>query len=210
MTSVTQLLADYMEEHRGGGEADPDAFLERAAPDERAELAALIDAYLARAPRRAFDEAAFRDSSAEATVDGLQRAITGASGLWPVLLPRLRKRAGVKRRELVELLAKALGVGAQTDKVGRYYHQMEQGLLPAPGVSERVLDALAALVGSSGEMLRDAGRAVIGPVRGEAAPGPAFARMSDVEERALAAAPPTLASEEEAWDEVDELFRGGE
>jgi hypothetical protein len=210
MTSVKKLLAEYMREHRGGGEADPGSFLDRAAPDDRAELAALIDAYLARAPRRGFAEASFRDSSAEATVDELQRAITGASGLWPLLLPRLRKRAGVKRRELVEQLARVLGVGVQTDKVGRYYHLMEQGLLPAPGVSERVLDALGALVGSSAETLRDAGRTITGPVVRESGSSPAFARMSDVEELSLAAAPPRLTPEQEAWDEVDQLFRGGE
>ena len=77
---------------------------------ERAELAALIDAYLARAPRQAFDQAAFRGSSAERTVDELERAIAGQAGLWPALLPRLRDRAGLKRSHLVERLAAALGV----------------------------------------------------------------------------------------------------
>src|SRR5439155_24486559 len=96
MTSVSRLLAEYVREHRHGGESDPIAFLDRAAPDQRRELAALIDAYLARAPRSEFDEARFRDSPAEATVDVLQRAITGESGLWPAVLPRLRKRAGLK------------------------------------------------------------------------------------------------------------------
>jgi hypothetical protein len=207
MTSVAQLLAEYVEEHRSGREADPVAFLDRAAPDDRAELAALIDAYLARAPRREFDEAAFRDTSAESTVEGLQRAITGASGLWPVLLPRLRKRAGLKRRELVEHLANALGVGAQSEKVGRYYHEMEQGRLPAPGVSQRVLDALATLLGSSGNALRRSGQAIAGLTNQEAEAAPAFARLTSIEE-AMASAP-VAASAEERWDEVDQLFRGG-
>src|SRR2546422_635901 len=98
MTSVQRLLAEYVEQHRRGTEPDPVSFLDRAPSGQRRELAALIDAYLARAPRRAFDEAAFRESSAPATVEHLQRSITGASGLWPVLLPRLRRRAGIKRR----------------------------------------------------------------------------------------------------------------
>ena len=42
MTSVGRLLAEYMQEHRRGGDADPIAFLDRAAPGQRNELAALI------------------------------------------------------------------------------------------------------------------------------------------------------------------------
>ena len=56
MSDVDRLLAEYVAEHRAGGEADPREFLSRASPAERPELAALIDAYLARAPRQQFDE----------------------------------------------------------------------------------------------------------------------------------------------------------
>ena len=58
MSDVDRLLADYIAEHRAGGEADPGTYLARASAAERAELAALIDAYLARAPRQPFDQAA--------------------------------------------------------------------------------------------------------------------------------------------------------
>ena len=49
------------------------------------------------------------------------------------MLPRLRDRAGLKRSTLVERLAAALGVSDRQDKVAGYYHEMEQGLLPAAG-----------------------------------------------------------------------------
>ena len=52
MSDVDRLLAEYIAEHRAGGEADPRAFLSRASPAEQRELASLIDAYLARAPRQ--------------------------------------------------------------------------------------------------------------------------------------------------------------
>ena len=87
MTDVDRLLADYIAEHRAGGEADPREYLSRASPAQRTELAALIDAYLARAPRQSFDEAAFRGSGAERTVDELERAIAGQAGLWPAVAP---------------------------------------------------------------------------------------------------------------------------
>jgi len=106
MTDVDRLLADYIAEHHAGGEADPREYLSRASPEQRTELAALIDAYLARAPRQKFVEAKFRGSRAERTVDELERAIAGKAGLWPALLPQLRDRAGLKRSELVERLGR--------------------------------------------------------------------------------------------------------
>src|SRR5262249_59917061 len=80
VTGVDRLLAEYIAEHQAGGEADPGLYLSRASPSEQGELGALIDAYLARAPRQAFDEAALRGSSAERTVDELERAIAGQGG----------------------------------------------------------------------------------------------------------------------------------
>jgi hypothetical protein len=208
MSDVQRLLTDYIAEHRAGGEADPRKYLSRASPAERGELAALIDAYLARAPRQTFDEAAFRGSSAERTVDELERAIAGQSGLWPALLPRLRDRAGLKRSELVERLAAALGVTDRRDKVAGYYHEMEQGLLPAQGVSDRVLAALGKLVGETAQTLRDAGRALTPPSEGRAAAPAAFARRARAE---VAKLPPPGAQRppEAEWDEVDKLFCGG-
>jgi hypothetical protein len=209
VTDVARLMAEYVAEHRAGGDADPRDYLSRASPAQRTELAALIDAYLVRAPRQGFDQAMFRGSSAERTVDELERAITGQAGLWPALLPRLRDRAGLKRSQLVERLAAALGVSGREDKVARYYHEMEQGRLPAQGVSDGVLEALGQLVGETAQALRQAGRGLTPPGRGAAeAPTPAFARRAYTEPRAAepsVAPPPTQAQ----WDEVDELFRGG-
>ncbi len=187
MSTVERLLAEYMEEHRRSGDADPLVYLERASPEDRRELTALIDAFLARAPRRAFDEAAFRESRAEATVEALERSIAGAAGLWPALLPGLRARAGLKRRELVERLAAALGVQQRQAKVERYYHEMELGLLPAAGVSDRVLEALAKLTGSTATELRKAG-STLGAAGESRATALAFART--VHADAVAATPP--------------------
>jgi len=207
MSDIERLLADYIAEHRAGGEADPREYLSRASPARRTELAALIDAYLVRAPRQHFQEADFRGSRAERTVDELERAIAGRSGLWPALLPRLRDQAGLKRSELVERLAAALGVGDRTDKVAGYYHEMEQGLLPADGVSDRVLDALGRIVGETAQALRDAGRALAPSGEGPAAPAAAFARRAYAEP-AGTAAPDVQPSPASERDEVDELFLG--
>jgi len=189
MTDIALLLAEYIAEHRSGGEADPSVYVARASPEARAELAALIDTFLTRAPRSAFDEQQAMGSAAERTVEEIQRAITGQSGLWPALLPELRNRAGLKRSDLVSRLAGLLGVPNRTDKVARYYHEMEQGLLPSQGVSERVLEALGQIIGESAQALRDAGRPLGAPLAGESVAG--------------------ATSRSEEWDDVDTLFRDG-
>jgi hypothetical protein len=98
-------------------------------------------------------------------------------------------------------------VSDRTDKVAGYYHEMEQGLLPAQGVSDRVLDALGQLVGETARALRDAGRALTPPSEGRLAAPAAFARRAPAEPAeapSQGAHPP----QETEWDEVDELFRG--
>lgn len=222
MADVETLLADFIAADRRGEAPDPLPYLERLGAADRAELAGLIDAYLVRAPRRPFDADAFAASRARPVVDDLARALGGRSGRWPALLPRLRHRAELRRAQLVERLADALGAGDRTDKVGAYYHAMERGTLPADGVSDRVLEALGRIVGEGVEALREAGRALSAGAGGSTATGPVFARVAvpdeayadvdaDAEEDDEGASVPLSADPASAAerDFVDELFTGG-
>ena len=137
----------------------------------------------------------------------MQRSLAGQSGMWPSLLPQLRNRARLKRADLVAELADRLGAAGQSEKVGAYYHQMEQGLLPASGVSDSVLEALGRIVGAGKEALRKAGEM---PAAGAADADPA-ARCS-LGARLRWMRPPRwsgASAAPEEWDEVDRLFRGG-
>jgi hypothetical protein len=206
MSRVEQLLAQYVEEHRRGGDADPRSFLAELEGVERAQLEALIDEYLRRAPRRDWDEAAYAASPAPAIASSLAQSLGGSNGLWPSLLPRLRNRARIKRGDLVAELAARLGAESKQEKVARYYNQMEQGLLPAEGVSDSVLKALGTILGQSAKTLREAGRAVAPEGGSPAVAQQAFARVATAAEpdAVMAARTP-----DEDWDEVDELFTGG-
>ena len=207
MVDVDTLLKQFIAEHEAGGDADPRAYLEQVEGGDRSELSALIEGYLMRAPRRAWDPSAYERSGAPAMVDALSRSLEGAGGLWPSLLPRLRERARLKRSELVAELAARLGAEGSRAKVERYYHEMENGLLPEEGVSDTVLDALGQIVGQSKEALRRAGQA-FGPGMQTDASSPAFTRTTGVPAaHELRAQPAPEPSEE--WDEVDRLFRGG-
>ena len=185
------------------------AWRARSAPSSRA----LIDAYLARAPRRSWDAEAFRGSAAEAMAEALEKSLDGVAGLWPAVLPGLRERARLKRSDLVARLADALDVSDRREKVAEYYHRMEQGTLAAGGVSDRVLDALGKLVGTSAAALRGAGQATVQP--GGAAPGAGavFARTAQPDEAwpdpAAPGPQPAAPASREQLDDVDRLFTGG-
>jgi hypothetical protein len=212
MTDVERLLSEYKQAHRSGGEADPRPYLARLSGVDRELLAGLIDAYLAQAPRRAFSARAFGESRAAPVAEDVQRSLAGAGGMWPALLPRLRARARLRRTELVAQLAARLGAQAHQDKVGLYYHQMEQGLLPESGVSDTVLEALGRIVDSTAAALRKAGQMPApGPPRTDE--GAVFARATWGEPGAEAPAeseqPAARERRAEEWDEVDRLFRGG-
>src|SRR5918999_1546362 len=113
--------------------------------------------------------------------------------------------AYLERADLVAELAARLGAQSKQEKVASYYHEMEQGRLPASGVSDSVLEALGKIVGYGKDALRSAG--------GMPAPGgrpheagavyTRTTRREEPEKEAVAPAPP------EEWDEVDRLFRAG-
>lgn len=209
MSDVDRLYHDYVAEHRAGGEADPLAYLGRLEGNDRAELAALIDGYLTRVPRRAFDAEEFASSPAASAVNAIATSMEGQAGLWPDLLPRLRERAQLKRSDLVSRLAQALGAPDRETKVARYYHEMEHGLLPARGVSQKVLEALGAIVGESADRLRDAGDA-LGSVAEPGQGGVVFARTALADSVVGSLPPPATASPaQDPPDEIDALFTGG-
>src|SRR4051794_33804009 len=208
MADFDTILTEYLTEHeRTGTPPDPRPYLARVDPAERASLRARIDATLSDAPRRSFDVAAFEASLSSPLMRSIATAATGSSGFWPALLPRLRNAARLKRSEVVEQLADALGVPDRREKVHRYYHEMEQGLLDADGVSDTVLERLGAILGSTAEALRDAGRS-LGPGTQGLETGAVFARtaMPPAAEYAAPASAPPSTVDEEPWDEVDEFF----
>jgi hypothetical protein len=209
MTDVERLLTEYKEAHRGG-EGDPRPFLERASGADRELLAALIESYLEEAPRRQFSSQVFLDSPAAPVAEAVERSLAGSAGLWPALLPRLRTQARLKRADLVHELAARLGAESKQEKVGSYYHQMEQGLLPAAGVSDTVLEALGRIVGVAAESLRRAGELpAAGPPRMDEAAVFARTTQAQPDAGAAAAAPRAPApGPGDERDEVDRLFRG--
>lgn len=214
MADLDALLAEFEASYLAGGGADVTRFLERVPASERQELATMLDSFLmGKATRRPWDSAAYEGSLAKEAVERVYESTEGVSGTWPELLPRLRAQARIKRSDLVERLAKALGFGdeASVARIGEFYHRMEHGTLPSRGVSPRVVGALASLVGASPDEIRDAGGTELSADGGS---GAAFARTARPDSDFVA----EMRDREEAsperersgdLDEIDSLFLDG-
>lgn len=208
--TTDRLFSEFVDAWNAGQRPRVEEFLARLQGDERAELRELLAAFLGHAPAPRYSEETIQAILSEPALDSAVRALEGSAGLWPSLLPRLRTRARIRRSELVHRLAEALGVRGKEEKVAGYYHRMEQGLLPAEGVSDRVLEALGDLLGQPAAALRAAG-GTLGPGVAEEEPAVVFARTARPDASvasAIEADQAELAAAPEGWDEVDELFRG--
>ena len=177
MSRVDELFVEYVGAHRGGGRVDARVFVDQLGGAERAELTALIDGVVARRPRREFDPEASQNSHAQVVAEALHRSLHGRAGLWPAVRAATAQPGAGRARGAGGGLADALGVANRAEKVEHYYRQMERGGLPAAGVSDRVLDALAEVVGTTPQVLREAGRPVVarGPERPSGFGAPAAA-----------------------------------
>jgi hypothetical protein len=210
---LDKLLAAFAAEYEAGGTPDPGKFIAQAQAGEQSELSDRIDAYLDDAPADTWDPGAYARSRTRSALDSwiAESAAEQAAVGWKKLLPDLRNRAEIKRGDLATKLANGLGFGdrEQVERVHSYLHQMEHEDLDPSLVSDRVLDVLAGLVGSSRAALRAAGDRSSG-----SGPGAihSFARtaMPDADyaaDASAAAAAPASGTPPER-DELDELFLG--
>jgi len=213
MPELDRLLGEFADAWNAGERPRVQDFIDRAPAERRDELADLIEAFLAVAPTPRYSEETMAELMREPAVLASVESARGRSGLLPSLLPRLRERARLRRDEVVARLTATLRVPGAEPKMARYLHQLESGTLEAGGVSRRVLEALASILGARVEEIE---RAADAPgLGGGTGPAPAF--MRSVEAFDAAAEPPVMASApaarapaaDEDWDEVDRLFRGG-
>lgn len=206
MTEIDRLLSEFVDAWNAGERPRVEEFLDRAPAERQHELAGLIEAFLDVAPTPNYSAETLEELMREPAVLASVEALEGRAGLWPSLLPRLRRRAQLRRDQVVEGIVERLGIQGQEDKAAQYVHELETGTLETAGVSRRVIEALAGVLGASAEELERAA-----DFRGLAMEGaePAFLRAApDAEASELRVAHATDLSQGE-WDEVDRLFRGG-
>jgi len=204
-----RILSDFIDAWNAGRRPDADEYVGRADEPDRAPLASDIVAFLAFAPTPEYDDAALAAIRAEPAVVAGAAATRAPGGLWPSLLPQLRGRASLSTGRLAAALVGALGLSPGSEaKTRDYLERLEAGELAPRGLSGRLLDGLARLL--------EVPRAVLDGAGGfGTAPAPALFRAEgpraeelrdDLDVLADALAAPAGGD----WDEVDDLFRGGD
>ena len=207
-TDRERILSEFIDAWNAGRRPDVDDFVGRADEPDRAPLASDIVAFLTCAPTPEYDDATLDAIGAEPAVVAEAVATRAPGGLWPSLLPRLRRRAALTTAQLAAGLVGALGLSVDSEpKTGDYLERMEAGELEPRGVSRRLLDGLSRLLEVPRNELEGAGGFGAPPAPALfRAEGPSAAELrDDLDVLADALAAPGGGD----WDEVDELFRGG-
>jgi hypothetical protein len=209
------LLSQFIDDWSAGRRPSVREYLRRVPEGPaREELADAIADWLDVAPTPPLGEEARAAIRAEPVVQRLFAAATDDAGLWPQLLPALRRRSQLSIGQLAGRLVTRFALSpADEPRTAAYLQQLEDGELEPTRVSRRLLDALADLLGAGADALADAGTFGRG-LRPAAAGGTLFRVddavaedwvFEDLEVLAAAAAAPAPAP----LDEVDRLFLGG-
>ena len=170
------LFEEYAASFARGEHPDLREYMGRAG-DGAEELTLLIDAFLMRA------EPPEPSSEAIAAIDA-----------WLPLV-QVRARRGLKRDQVVDALIERFALDrGKREKVRRYYHQLESGLLHP---SRRLVEGLEEILGARVSDL-------IGSKPGPLAAAPAYYRADEIVPADAVAAPVSAAEPE---DEIDRLFR---
>jgi hypothetical protein len=209
MEPLDRLLNEFIEAWNAGDRPQVDAYVERAPEAERNELAGLIGAFLEVAPTPPYSPEQLTELRRDPTVHAIAQLADEGGEAAP--LPRLRERAKLKRDQVVEALARALGHEESKTKIRRYYHWLEIGTITPAQVSQRVVDALADILRVTPNDVEQAGAFF------HLSPEPAadmFLRQDEfgddldaIDRLEVTAARSPVP--EESWDEVDRLFLGG-
>ena len=206
MTSIEQLVGEFIDDWNAGRRPEVLAFLERAAPEDQDALASQLETWLELAPTPTYDEATRQSIANE---PALLAALDAAAALRAPLaerLPTLRDRAGLAIRDVAARLTQLFELGDE-QRTAAYLEQIERDELDERRLSRRLLDALAAILGADADQLAPGPAALAG--------GQAFFRAEedaevwiaeDIDVLSRAALSPAPAT---PMDELDCLFLGG-
>ena len=142
--SVELLFDEFAARHARGEHPDARDYLKRAG-ERRDELARLLDGFLAAAPVQPPGE----ETLALFALSLVPDSLPAETSTPPLLAERVRR--GWTRDEIVDWIRERFGIGEEKrEKVARYWHALETGLLPVSGVSIRLREALSERFGEAG------------------------------------------------------------
>ena len=152
MTTIEQILGEFIDAWNAGRRPDVDAYLERAPEPEREDLAAQLATWLEIAPTPSYDDDA---RAAICEEPALRAALDSAAEIRSPLsarLPTLRERAGLAVGDVARRLVTIFDVDDER-RATDYLEQLERDELDPSRLSRRMLDALAAILGADRDQL---------------------------------------------------------
>jgi len=151
---VDDRMDEFVLAWREGG-ADPREYLSGLDGDERRELEMRIELFLDRAGPDRWNPDLYRGSLSELVVEGV---LVSPGEVERESLIALRVGCGLGKREVAASLADDLGATSESDlrRISDYYHRLEWGTLRPSGVSRRVFDSIASILGTDRERIADA------------------------------------------------------
>lgn len=202
MTSVDQLIGEFVDAWNAGRRPDAAAYLDRADPTDRGELARQLDAWMLVAPTPDYDETA---RAAIRKEPALAAALEAAAELREPLsarMPRLRERAGLALSDVSRRLV-ALFDLTDEKRTSTYLQRLEAGELDERRLSRRLLTGLAAVLGADPDALRPAVAPASALYRADDADAFTVDDLDALSRAALTPAP------DDQLDDIDRLFLGG-
>lgn len=206
MTAIEQLVGQFIDDWNAGRRPDVATFLERAAPQDRDALASQLQIWLELAPTPVYDEPTRHSIASEPALLAALGAASALRAPFAERLPGLRERAGLAIREVAARLTQLFDLDDE-QRTAAYLEQIERDELDERRLSRRLLDALAAILGTDADQLTPSPAALAG--------GQAFFRAEedadvwiaeDIDVLSRAALSPAPAT---PMDELDRLFLGG-
>lgn len=202
MTSIDQLIGEFVDAWNAGRRPDAAEYLERADPADRAELARQLDAWMLVAPTPDYDDAARAALRAEPALAAALQAAAERREPLSTRMPRMRERAGLALDEVARRLV-ALFDLSDPARTADYLRRLERGELDERRLSRRLLTGLAAIVGADPDALQPAARTANALYRADDASAFTAEDLDALSRAALTPAP------DEHLDDVDRLFVGG-
>lgn len=207
MTSIEKVLGEFVEAWNAGRRPDVDDYLARVHEHDRDALAAELQLWLEVAPSPDYDAATLAEIAKDPALIAALAAGAEASAPWSVRVRRLRESSGLAIEQVAERIAAVVGAPQEATRAARYLDQLEHDELDERRVSERLISALAAVLGADrAELLprwRPASAVQYYRLEDQTLDEPRLRRQFD----ALSLAATSRATVK--LDEIDRLFLGG-
>jgi transcriptional regulator with XRE-family HTH domain len=202
VSDVERVLGEFADAWTAGRRPDVDDYLARVPETERDELADRIGTWLEFAPTPAYDAPALAAIAREPVLRAALAAAEAERAPIAARLLALRERAGLAIGDVAKRLVALFGLEDE-ERAARHLANLERGALGPDRLSNRLLDALQAILGAE-----------LSPGPPVAPPAYAFFRSDDrapewIAEEIDALSRAALSAAPEPMDELDRLFLGG-